>query len=403
MIKHIITGMAALKLSVLHWHMIDEQSYPIQGDRVPELARETAFAPAAVYTPQDMREVSQFARARGVRVMPEVETPGHGTSRSKVFPQLNLSTCPDVLNPTINATYEFLVKTLSDVAPQFTEPVLFLGGDEVSASCYDSDPRVRRWMTANCEQLRCCGNVTSCSAQMLSYFFSRVATDVMPKLPVRRSMGVWLADHGFPRYPADDVIPGIDALPPDTLWMPYQNLQTAKQSLAANRDTVVTPAFGNVGSIKAEWAGKGGWYLDMKPNFDDAWKLDLCRDLECDAHPGWRERLLGGAACAWGDAFSGRVSSIDQDLFSGGLAAIAERLWSDPRCGTGQAPACDIAAADAKNRSHALACHWSLWGMPTFDRAPCADWPCSTPGGSLELTPVVMPFTCASSWSVVPE
>ena len=43
--------------------------------------------------------------------MPEVETPGHGTSRSKVFPQLNLSTCPDVLNPTINATYEFLVKS----------------------------------------------------------------------------------------------------------------------------------------------------------------------------------------------------------------------------------------------------------------------------------------------------
>ena len=136
---------------------------------------------------------------------------------------------------------------------------------------------------------------------------------------------------------------------------------------------------------------------------EDAWKLDLCRDLECDAHPGWRERLLGGAACAWGDAFSGRVSSIDQDLFSGGLAAIAERLWTDPRCGTGTARACDIAAADAKNRSHALACHWSLWGMPTFDRAPCADWPCSTPGGSLELTPVVMPFTCASSWSVVPE
>ena len=111
------------------------------------------------------------------------------------------------------------------------------------------------------------------------------------------------------------------------------------------------------------------------------------------------ERLWNGCRAVQWNVGGARSGAALEEL----AERSAERLWSDPRCGTGQAPACDMAAADAKNRSHALACHWSLWGMPTFDRAPCADWPCSTPGGSLELTPVVMPFTCASSWSVVPE
>lgn len=68
---------------------------------------------------------------RGVRVMPEIETPGHGACRAKVVPQLNLSTCPDVLNPTLNGTYDFLLTLLSEISPIFPEPTIFLGGDEV--------------------------------------------------------------------------------------------------------------------------------------------------------------------------------------------------------------------------------------------------------------------------------
>ena len=66
-----------------------------------------------------------------MRVLPEIETPGHGACRAKAMPQLNLSTCPDVLNPTLNSTYDFLLTLLSEIAPIFPEPTIFLGGDEV--------------------------------------------------------------------------------------------------------------------------------------------------------------------------------------------------------------------------------------------------------------------------------
>ena len=72
----------------------------------------------------------------------------------------------------------------------------FLGGDEVKFKCFDEDPGVVTWMQQHCEELGCCGNQAACSLSMLSYFFDQMQTRVMAKLPVKRAMGVWLADAG---------------------------------------------------------------------------------------------------------------------------------------------------------------------------------------------------------------
>ena len=77
-IKRLITGMAAFRLNVLHWHMTDSESYAFKGKLVPELAERSAFSPAAVYTPAIVTDLVQFARARGVRVLPEIDMPGYG-------------------------------------------------------------------------------------------------------------------------------------------------------------------------------------------------------------------------------------------------------------------------------------------------------------------------------------
>ena len=299
-----------------------------------------------------------------------------------------------MLNPTINATYDWLVRSLSDVVPLFPEPTLFLGGDEVDYGCFDRDPSVAAWMQANCHELRCCGNVTRCSRSMLGYFFRQVRERVMPRLPVRRALGVWLADadnadrpgcHGCSWNPVR-----VEDFAADTLFNVYQSLPTARLSLAANRSTVASIAFGSDGSVQSPWLGKGGWYLDQKPTFEDVWGLDPCKELGCDEHQGWRDNLLGGEACMWGSGMDGMARSADVDAFSGGMAAVAERLWTNPQVGE---------AAEAKARYHALACHWSIQGLPTFDRSPCAQWPCSPAGGSLGATPVDGPFTCASAWT----
>lgn len=104
----------------------------------------------------------------------------------------------------------------------------------------------------------------------------------------------------------------------------------------------------------------------------------------------------------WGSKVDGRSASVDTDAFAGGLAAVAERLWSDPPVAIGT----DLkgGAAMAKKRYHQLACHWSLWGIPTYDRLTCGgeietkEWPCSYAGGSLSVTPIFGDGDCPSDW-----
>ena len=71
-----LDAMAWAKLNVLHWHLVDDQSFPYASEALPRLAARGAFSPAHTYSLDDARAVVAYARARGIRVVPEFDTPG---------------------------------------------------------------------------------------------------------------------------------------------------------------------------------------------------------------------------------------------------------------------------------------------------------------------------------------
>lgn len=79
-IYDIILTMMFNKLNVLHWHITDDQSFPWQVTAYPDISNNTKYGPDDIYTKQQMKDIVQFALIRGVRIVPEIDTPGHSLS-----------------------------------------------------------------------------------------------------------------------------------------------------------------------------------------------------------------------------------------------------------------------------------------------------------------------------------
>ncbi len=54
-------------MNVLHWHMVDTQSFPIElvGPLTSQMAQYGAYDAASIYTQDDMRDIVQHANIRG--------------------------------------------------------------------------------------------------------------------------------------------------------------------------------------------------------------------------------------------------------------------------------------------------------------------------------------------------
>jgi hexosaminidase len=134
-----IDALAYNKFNVLHWHIVDDQSFPFVSDKWPLLSKMGAYDTRHVYSKAQVQQVISYARMRGVRVIAEFDTPGHTQSWGLGYPQL-LTPCytgsqPNgqryAMYPISNYTYEFMASFLSEVRKVFPDAYLHIGGDEV--------------------------------------------------------------------------------------------------------------------------------------------------------------------------------------------------------------------------------------------------------------------------------
>ncbi|KMK18608.1 beta-N-acetylhexosaminidase [Pluralibacter gergoviae] len=154
-IKRQIDGMAAAKLNVLHWHLTDDQGWRFASTRYPKLQQ--LASDGQYYTQAQMKEVVRYAAERGIRVVPEIDMPGHASAIAVAYPELMSAPGPyqmerrwgvlkPVLDPTKEATYAFAEAMVSELAAIFPDPYLHIGGDEVDDSQWKNNPDIQRFM-----------------------------------------------------------------------------------------------------------------------------------------------------------------------------------------------------------------------------------------------------------------
>jgi len=72
---HVIDGMALVRMNLLQLHLSDFCRFALELPSFPEL-RQNGFRVGA-YSQEDIREIVAYALDRGIRVLPEVDLPGH--------------------------------------------------------------------------------------------------------------------------------------------------------------------------------------------------------------------------------------------------------------------------------------------------------------------------------------
>jgi len=291
-IKRNLDGMAAVKLNVLHLHITEDQGFRIESKKYPELHQQGSDG--NFYTQDQMREIIEYARQRGIRVIPEFDMPGHTTSWFVSHPELAIKPGPyqierkwgifePVFDPTNEKLYELLDGFLGEMAALFPDAYLHIGGDEVEAHHWKENPKIQAFMKEK-------GLADNHALQ--AYFNQRVAQIV--------------TKHGKKMIGWDEVV--HPSLPKNIVVQSWRGVE----SLAAAAKQGYTGILSN------------GYYIDLMYPARDHYLNDPLPE-NTTLTPAEQKLILGGEATMWSEWTS--PETIDSRIWPR-TAAIAERFWS---------------------------------------------------------------------------
>lgn len=285
-IKQVIESMSYAKLNVLHWHIIDEESFPLE---VPSYANlwEGSYSKWERYTVEDAYDIVDFAKMRGINVMAEIDVPGHAESWGIGYPDLWPSqTCKEPLDVTKNITFDVISGILTDMRKIFPFELFHLGGDEVNTDCWNSTPHVKQWLQDR--------NMTAKDAYQ--YFVLRVQEMAIAKswTPVN-----W--EETFNAF--------SENLSPATVVHNWLGGGVCPKAVSKG--------------FRCIFSNQGVWYLD---HLDVPWEGLYDSDpLEGITDDSEKKLVLGGEVCMWGETAD--ASNVQQTIWPRAAAASA-RLWS---------------------------------------------------------------------------
>ncbi|XVF30211.1 hypothetical protein REPUB_Repub16aG0038000 [Reevesia pubescens] len=285
-IKKVIDSMSYAKLNVLHWHIVDTQSFPLEIPSYPKLW-DGAYSPSERYTMADAAEVVSYAQKRAIHVLAEIDVPGHALSWGIGYPSLWPSKdCQQPLDISNEFTFKVIDGILSDFSKIFKFKFVHLGGDEVNTSCWTTTPHIRKWLEKRGMK----------ESQAYEYF-------------VLRAQNIALS-HGYEIINWEETFNNFgNKLSRKTVVHNWLGGGVAQRIVSSGLRCIVS--------------NQDKWYLD---HLDTTWQkfyenepLTNITDLK------QQKLVIGGEVCMWGETIDG--SDIEQTIWPR-AAAAAERLWT---------------------------------------------------------------------------
>jgi len=301
-LRKVVDLLAHDKMNVFHWHLVDDSAFPYQSTLFPELSGNGSYNPYShVYTPADVRTVIEYARYRGVRVIPEFDMPGHAHAWFGI-PGL-LTQCHDdnwepydeygPMNPARETTFSFLRRFLGEVFRAFPEKYIHIGGDEVQFYCWRRNPEVVQFMADN-------GWGTNWG-RLEQYFIERVINESQVETEFKKTFIIW-----------QEIIDDNATLPRSTIVQIWKDNYAAELSHVSKFGYPIilsSPWYLNYISYGLEWEK----YYTVEP-------------LDFEGTEEQKKLVIGGEAAMWSE-YVDAVNMVPRTWPR--LSVVAERLWSD--------------------------------------------------------------------------
>ena len=170
-VRKFVDVAALHKLNTLHLHLTDDQGWRFEVRKYPRLAEIGGFRRESMaglwhenrfdgtphggfYTQDELRDLVTYAERRGVRVMPEIDLPGHMQAAISAYPELgndptarlDVRTSWGISKHILNCapeTVAFFKDVLDELIDVFPFRMVHLGGDEVPPDEWQASPAAR--------------------------------------------------------------------------------------------------------------------------------------------------------------------------------------------------------------------------------------------------------------------
>ena len=347
-VMRLLEQMSWFKFNVFHWHLTDTESWTLEIPGYPELVkrggvwggrnvRELHPMGEKVgpfhYTANDVREILAYAKARHIKVVPEIDFPGHFLCAGCAYPELccnpaeihkagrqpvkslELSSVMCVGNP---KAIKFMEDVLDYVCGLFPGDVVHIGGDECSRKSWTTCPKCQALIKK--EGLK--------GVEELQPWLTRHFVEYLAKKG-KRTIGwdeifmssSWTKWGDFMKAGGDSF---SSLLPKTTMGMCWRTWGAGPR--AANK------GYGIVQCPMSHCYFDYGQGLSEDPYFYIGGKLPLERVYTFDpfagVDAGARKNVMGGQCCNWASHTSCRFD-LEWKLWPRGFA-LAEVLWTYP-------------------------------------------------------------------------
>jgi len=302
-LRRTIDALSYAKYNVLHWHAVDDQSFPLRSEAYPRLW-EGSFSAQERYSRGDIADLVEYGRERGVRLMLEFDMPGHASSWCAGYPEICPSpTCLTPLNPASNETFPLidgLIREFTSSADEgnvrnealFPYELFHLGGDEVSYTCWQRSDEVQAWEA----DMDFDGTASERSEQTYEYFVDKVAniTRAAGRTPVQ---WVEVYEHFGSKLDPATVV---------HVWKAKDTMNSVLQD-----------------GYRVILSDNDKWYLDHTTT---SWREMYDNEPTAGlTDPDTAKNIIGGESCMWGETVD--ASDLDNTVWPR-AAAVSERLWT---------------------------------------------------------------------------